>query len=170
MDRDIVFPVPSVPEAIFGDFDWFLTNARYARLLSRAMISLSSPSALDNPKEYYLSVNDQLGKELESWRLSIPGDIRPGEHHRSTFSQGSSRRTAALWTNCFYNSFQLGLSRAKLHLMADDAGGVDVAQQEECKSKMLNTSRSTIEQTANMEVAPYIPLWYFKTQTPSTRF
>ena len=74
-DHDIVAPIPVVPEAIFGEFDWFLSGARYGRLLSKAMTSLFSMGVTGQPEEYYLAAIEQLEQELESWRL---GDRRNG--------------------------------------------------------------------------------------------
>ncbi|KAI1411890.1 hypothetical protein F5Y13DRAFT_180505 [Hypoxylon sp. FL1857] len=159
VDHNIVIPVPTVPDAIIGELDWFLTTARYARLLSKAMTSLFSIAGADDPKAYYLAIIDQCGKELEQWRMSIPADIRPGEPYRAHAIQGALLRLAALRIHLYYNSFKLSLCRATLHLAANTSNVVSQARQAESTRVMMETSRSVLELTAFIDVEPNTPLW-----------
>jgi hypothetical protein len=158
-DHDIVFPIPSVPEAVTAGFDWFLACARYARLLSRAMSHLFSVSVLGNPKTYYLATIDQLTRELEAWRLSLPPDIRPGERFWQNASKGNLLVAPAIWIACLYNSLRLSLNRATLYLAADAPEVVSKSQQAESTKVLMETSRSTLELTTFIDVEPYTPLW-----------
>ncbi|ETS87908.1 hypothetical protein PFICI_01736 [Pestalotiopsis fici W106-1] len=158
-DHDIVCPIPSVPEAVTAGFDWFLACARYARLLSRAMSNLFSVSVLGNPKTYYLATIEQLTRELETWRLSLPPDIRPGERFWQNASKGNLLVAPAIWVACLYNSFRLSLNRATLYLAADAPEVVSKAQQAESTKALMETSRSTLELTTFIDVEPYTPLW-----------
>ncbi|KAI1390699.1 uncharacterized protein F4822DRAFT_161416 [Hypoxylon trugodes] len=159
VDHDIVIPVPSIPDAIIGELDWFLTSARYARLLSKTMSSLFSIAGTDDPKAHYLTIIDQCENELEQWRMSIPIDIRPGQPYQTHAIQGTLLRLAALRIHLFYNSFKLSLCRATLHLAANSSHIVSQARQSESTRIMMETSRSVLELTAFIDVEPSTPLW-----------
>ncbi|KAL7626533.1 hypothetical protein AAE478_003305 [Parahypoxylon ruwenzoriense] len=159
VDHDIVIPIPSVPDGVIGEFDWFLTSARYARLLSKAMSSLFSIAGTDDPKTYYLAIIDQCEAELEQWRMSIPDNIRPGEPYRTHAIQGTILRPTALRIHLFYNSFKLSLCRATLHLAANTSNVVSQTRQIDSTRVMMETSRSVLESTAFIDVEPNTPLW-----------
>ncbi|OTA81648.1 hypothetical protein M434DRAFT_401315 [Hypoxylon sp. CO27-5] len=159
VDHDIVVPIPTVPDAIIGDLDWFLATARYARLLSKAMTSLFSIAGTDDPKAYYLAIIDQCESELEQWRMSIPENIRPGDPYRTHAIQGALLRLAALRIHLYYNSFKLSLCRATLHLAANTNNVVSQARQAESTRVMMETSRSVLELTAFIDVEPNTSLW-----------
>lgn len=166
VDCDIGCPVPDVPESSFGNLNWFLTFARYSRLLSRALTSLFSIGVTGNPDAYYLAAIDQLGHELERWRTSVPADFRPGEPEPLRARKLLRNKTAesltmqaACWTHYLYCSFRLVLSRATLQLAAQCDGLVTPSRQAECKKLIMETSRSILELTALVDVEPYTPLW-----------
>lgn len=164
VDCDIGCPIPSVPESIFGDLNWFLAFARYSRLLSRALTSLFSVGVTGNPDAYYLAAIDQLSPELERWRTSVPADFRPGEPLRARKllrdkNTESLAMQAACWTHYLYCSFRLVLCRATLQLAAQCDGLVTPSRQAECKRLIMETSRSILELTALVDVEPYTPLW-----------
>ncbi|KAI1475620.1 hypothetical protein F4774DRAFT_396177 [Daldinia eschscholtzii] len=159
VDNDIVIPIPPVPDGIMGELDWFLTTARYARLLSKAMTSLFSISGTENPKTYYLSVIDQCETELEEWRMSIPANFRPSEPYQTHTLQNALHRTAALAVHLLYNSFKLSLCRATLYLAANTSHVVSQARQAESTRSMMETSRSVLELTTFIDVEPVTPLW-----------
>lgn len=154
-----MIPIPSVPDAIVGELDWFLTTARYARLLSKAMTSLFSISGTENPRTYYLAIIDQCETELEEWRMSIPANVRPSEPYRTHTLQGMVLRAAALGVHLLYNSFKLSLCRATLYLAANTSHVVSQARQAESTRNMMETSRSVLELTAFIDVEPNTPLW-----------
>lgn len=159
VDHDIIIPIPSVPDAMMGELDWFLATARYARLLSKAMASLFSIAGTDDPKAYYLSIIDQCETELEQWRMSIPEEIRPGKPYQTHGMQGALLRLAALRIHLFYNSFKLSLCRATVHLAANTNHIVSQTRQSEATRTMMDTSRQVLELTAFIDVEPNTPLW-----------
>ncbi|KAK4242764.1 hypothetical protein C8A03DRAFT_28993 [Achaetomium macrosporum] len=134
IDLDIACPVPSVPESIFGELDWFLTSARHARLMSRALASLFSTGVAGRPKTYYLAAIDQLNDELERWRLSIPSDLAPGGH------PGRTRCCDP---------------RPRQH----EGGLVSPDRQRASRELVMNTARSMLELTTLIDVEPYTPVW-----------
>ncbi|KAH8197234.1 hypothetical protein TruAng_008592 [Truncatella angustata] len=159
-DHDIVFSVPSVPEAIFDGFDWFLTCVRYARLLSRAATSLFSPGVLGNPKTYYLAAIDQLEDELKSWCWLMPESVRPGEiSGRNLTHLNNVMRTAAIWMSCLHHSLRLSLCRATLHLESDAKEVVSPTRQATATRTMMEAARSILELATFVDVEPYTPLW-----------
>lgn len=163
VDHDISCPIPRVPDALFGDFDWFLTYARHARLLSRALTSLFSSGVIGDPPEYFLESINQLNQELETWRQSIPEDLRPGQtfqaHKLHSLLQGDATRQAILWTHNLYRGFRIILARATLQLAASIEGLVPSSQKAECKTLVMEESRSILELTKYIDAEPWAPLW-----------
>lgn len=158
-DHDIMVPIPIIPEAILNEFDWFLSCARYARLLSRAMTSLFSIGVTSKPEEYYLAVIGQLEHELENWRMSIPENNRPGDtskiHHIETYLS----RTGSVWAHLLYNSFRLSLCRARLQLAASSRQLSSASDRAESTKVVLEASRSVLELTVFIDVDPSTPFW-----------
>lgn len=165
MDHDISCPIPHVPDALFGgDFDWFLTYARHGRLLSRALTSLFSSGVIGNPPTYFLETINQLHTELETWRQSIPEATRPGQtfqaHKLHAMLQGDATRQVILWTHYLYSGFRIIMARATLQLAASIEGLVPASQQAECKSLIMEESRSILELTKYIDAEPWAPLWF----------
>lgn len=163
MDYDISCPIPRVTDSLFGDFDWFLIYARHARLLSRALTSLFSSGVIGDPPSYFLETINQLNHELENWRQSIPEDSRPGQtfraHKLHAMLQGDATRQVILWTHYLYSGFRIIMSRATLQLAASIEGLVPAAQQAECKTLVMEESRSILELTKYIDAEPWVPLW-----------
>lgn len=163
VDHDISWPIPSVPESLFGDFDWFLTYARHARHLSRALTSLFSSGVIGDPPPCFLDSINQLNHELEAWRRSIPEDTRPGQtfqaHKLHAMLQGDATRQVILWTHYLYSGFRIIMARATLQLAASIEGLVPAAQQAECKTTVMEESRSILELTKYIDAEPWAPLW-----------
>ncbi|TEA14521.1 Fusaridione A cluster transcription factor fsdR [Colletotrichum sidae] len=157
VDCDIACPIPYAQDSIFGAYNWFLSFIKHARLLSRAYTSLFAIGVSDNPDEYYLDIIDQLSEELEEWRVSIPDTgFRPGGVLKPHRMEGESlARTCAVSIHFFYYSFLQTVSRMALrHLPASQ-----VAKREAVLITVEHASRSLIELTPLIEVAPYTPLW-----------
>ncbi|KAK3896554.1 hypothetical protein C8A05DRAFT_20490, partial [Staphylotrichum tortipilum] len=160
VDCDIACPVPRVPESLFRDFDWFLTLAKHARLLSRAWTSLFSVGVAGKPRGYYASVIDRLSADLEQWRLSIPANWRPGEHFTAHQLQetGHRVRPLALWTLFLYNGFH-SLLRARLHLTIHFNRIPNAETQTENTKQLMETSPSIFELLSFIDAEPHTPLW-----------
>ena len=158
-DHDIIVPVPVVPESIFGEFDWFLSCARYGRLLSRAMTSLFSMGVTGQPEEYYLAVIGQLEQELENWRLSIPEANRPGKTAIIPLIESYLSRTVTVWAHLLYHSFRLSLGRARLQLAAGTRRLSGASSRAESTMIVQEASRSVLELTVFIDVEPATPFW-----------
>ncbi|PLB48515.1 hypothetical protein P170DRAFT_511072 [Aspergillus steynii IBT 23096] len=156
MDADIGCPIPYVPESIFGDYDWFLTHARYARLVSRIYSTIFSLSAAGNSSSYYLDRIQHLLEELESWKTSIPESYRPGEPLQARLMPGPVAVSVALHTQYYYYNALMTLSRTALYL---GDGPKEMGLQLRMKRLLIDTACSILELTKYIEVASYTSLW-----------
>ncbi|KKA16524.1 Fungal specific transcription factor [Rasamsonia emersonii CBS 393.64] len=156
MDSDIGCPIPYVPESVFGDYDWFLASARYARLVSKIYSSLFSVSSAGKTTGFYHTSICQLRDELEEWRMSIPERYRPGEPLRARSLPGMLAVSIALTTQYLYFNALLTLLRTSLQVGADELG---TAHQLATKKFLMKTACSILELTTYIEVATYTSLW-----------
>lgn len=159
VDHDISCPIPFTPDALFGEFDWFLSYARHSRFLSRVLTSLFSAGVIGNPSIYYLDTIDQLNDELETWRLAIPENIRPGKtfqaHKLHEMLQGDATRQVIVWTHYLFSGARIMLARATLQLAASVAHLVPSSQQAECKTVIMEEARSILELTRYVDAEPW---------------
>ncbi|KAJ5301515.1 hypothetical protein N7508_006378 [Penicillium antarcticum] len=154
-DYDIGCPVPDIPEAIYGDFNWFLSAIRFSRILSQAYVSLFSVSATMKSQESYYSAIDQIQGRLESWRLAIPESFRPGLHpHFDTFSN-SGTKMPAIYTHLRYYSLVIALARLTLYLSANETS----PRTEENKRTLMMAARMVIELIQFVDTAPHTPIF-----------
>ncbi|KAN0096609.1 Fungal specific transcription factor domain containing protein [Hyaloscypha variabilis] len=155
VDYDIGAPIPKTPDAVFQDFDWFITMARFSRLLSRAYEVLFSISATLNSTEMCHAAIDIVNNDLESWRNSIPKRFRPGEPFQSEYFSEQSSMAVALRTHYHYYSVVIALSRISLH---GDAGSTS-QRQSKSKEALLNAARVIIELTRYIDTGDHHPVW-----------
>ncbi|KAI9039795.1 fungal specific transcription factor domain-containing protein [Aspergillus affinis] len=156
MDADIGCPIPYVPESVFGDYDWFLTHARYARLVSRIYSTIFSLSAAGNSSSYYLDRIQHLLEELESWKASIPECYRPGEPLKARLMPGPVAVSVALHAQYYYYNALMTLSRTALYI---GDGPKEMGLQLRMKRLFIDTACSILELTKYIEVASYTSLW-----------
>lgn len=156
---DITTPIPSVPESIFGTFDWFLTFARLSRILSRALTSLFSPGVSNKDIPYYVATIDQLCADLELWRLSLPEDRRPGPLSNQYVFRKPVAGAAVLWAHYLYYGFRLILAKTYLQLTTGADGASVVEERVRSKEAMMSVTRSILELTPFIDVEPSTPLW-----------
>ncbi|KAL2012373.1 hypothetical protein VTN00DRAFT_5091 [Thermoascus crustaceus] len=155
IDYDIGSPIPETPEAVFGDYDWFLSSARFARLLSKAYEMLFSVSATMNSVDLYYAAIDTVSDDLERWRSSIPKEFRPGEPFRPQHFMNPCSMQVALRTHYFYYNAVISFSRLTLHVGAERPG----ERQAESKKKLMNAARLIIELTRYIDPEAYTPIW-----------
>lgn len=74
--------------------------------------------------------------------------------------QGDATRQVILWTHYLYSGFRIIMARATLQLAASIEGLVPAAQQAECKTLVMEESRSILELTKYIDAEPWAPLWY----------
>lgn len=154
MDSDIGCPIPSVPEATFGDYDWLFATASFARLMSRAYEGLFSISATLNTQEAYYEKLDAITDLLERWRLSIPLAFRPGEAFHARSFRSSCETLVALTTHFYYHDASISLCRLTLHVGKNQDG----PRQIESKTILMRSARSIIELLRHIDIEPYTPV------------
>ncbi|KAL1853347.1 hypothetical protein Plec18170_005344 [Paecilomyces lecythidis] len=155
IDYDIGAPIPVTPEATFGDFDWFLSSARFSRLLSKAFEMLFSVTARMNSVESYYSAIDMTSDDLERWRNSIPEQFRPGLPFRAQHFVSSCALQVALRIHYYYYSGVIALSRLTLNVGAANPG----PRESESKKALMNAARFIIELTRYIDAEAYTPIW-----------
>ncbi|KAG7126273.1 ABC-transporter-regulating transcription factor like protein [Verticillium longisporum] len=163
IDGDISCPIPHVPESVFGDFDWFLSIIRHARIISQTYSSLFSVAVANKPNAYYMDIIDQLNQKHDDWRMSIPDTgFRPGGLNPPSSIHCGVEREAAVMINYYHDGLQLTLARATLHRLsrlskADDP--LIAAQQKATMEAVLSASRSVLERTVLVNVDSHTSIW-----------
>jgi hypothetical protein len=156
LDYDIGVPVPSTPDACFGDFDWFLTHIRFARLLSKMYEMLFSVSATLNSADAYRSAIELVKQELSHWRDSIVEPFRPGLPFRYRHLCGPSSMQIAIRLQFYYYSAIIAIARLDLSvnsLRQNESG------QSENKRTLMASARAIIELTKYIDTEAYTPIW-----------
>jgi hypothetical protein len=151
-DEDIGCHIPFVPEAVFREFNWFLSSVRFGRLLSRAQRSLFSVSATMKLPEERQADLQSVRHELETWRLLIPPAFQPGERFARTSFTSSASVMAALRTHLVYHDFVMVLCR--LSLQVSGTGSRPFLNAHET---LMNSARRVIELIGHLEVEPCAP-------------
>ncbi|CAI0645737.1 unnamed protein product [Colletotrichum noveboracense] len=160
VDSDIFCPIPLVPEATVGDFNWFLHFIRFGRLLSRAYTSLFSVGVSGNSNSYYLDVISQLTDELEEWRSSLPDNgFKPDGLVRPQVLLTPLARALSLIVHYLYSSLLLTLSRTTLVYLPSTEDASVLARKNSNMKAILGASRSILELTTLIEVEPYTVTW-----------
>ncbi|KAH6646395.1 hypothetical protein BKA67DRAFT_584174 [Truncatella angustata] len=164
-DYDVGCPIPSVPESIFGTYDWFYSSIRFARLLSIAYELLFSLTASSKPAPSQLLVVDQVQTSLEQWRQSVPIQFRPQEAvHIPSFTDPKTKQ-AALSTHYYYYHLLMALERLTLHL--EEGRGT---RQQTSQRKLMKAAQAVIELTRFIEIEPYTPVFILAIMPLSSLF
>lgn len=153
VDCDIGSPIPIVPEAVFGEFDWFLTSIRFARLYSRIFTDLFSISATNSSKARYLILIDELERILEQQRQTIPRQFQPGTKLRPQAFSHPCGILAALRVHYHYYELKIALDRMKLHVTRDQS----TSQSQSAIINMMNSAREVIDATRAIYQEPSTP-------------
>ncbi|KAE8335992.1 hypothetical protein BDV24DRAFT_178872 [Aspergillus arachidicola] len=155
VDCDIGSPIPIVQEAVFGDFDWFLTSVRFARLYSRTFTDLFSISATNNSKTAYLAKINQLERLLEQQCRTIPPQFQPGTKLRPQTFLHPCEIAAALRVHYHYHELKIALHRLKLHVTRDQSS----SQSPSGMIDMMKSARAVIDLTRVIYQEPSTPFF-----------
>ncbi|KOC09982.1 cell surface receptor/MFS transporter (FLVCR) [Aspergillus flavus AF70] len=155
VDCDVGSPIPIVQEAVFGDFDWFLTSVRFARLYSRTFTDLFSISATNNSKTAYLAKINQLERLLEQQCQTIPPQFRPGTKLRPQTFSHPCEIAAALRVHYHYHELKIALHRLKLHVTRDQSSSQSPAD----IIDMMKSARAVIDLTRVIYQEPSTPFF-----------
>ncbi|KAE8376124.1 hypothetical protein BDV26DRAFT_282875 [Aspergillus bertholletiae] len=155
VDCDIGSPIPIVQEAVFGDFDWFLTSIRFARLYSRTFTDLFSISATNNSKTAYLVKINELETLLEQQCQAIPPPFQPGTKIRPQAFSHPCEIAAALRVHYHYHEIKIALHRLKLHVTRDQCSSHSASNMID----MMKSARAVIELTRVIYQEPSTPFY-----------
>ncbi|KAJ5883404.1 uncharacterized protein N7473_010290 [Penicillium subrubescens] len=155
VDCDIGSPVPDVPESVFGDFDWFITAIRFARLYSRIFTDLFSISATNKSKSTYLVNIEKLERLLEQQRQVIPRQFQPGTKLRPQAFSHPCGILAALRVHYHYHELKIALHRMKLHVTRDET----TSQSQSTIIDMMHSARAVIDATRAIYQEPSTPFF-----------
>ncbi|KAJ0103941.1 hypothetical protein J7T55_010958 [Diaporthe amygdali] len=153
-DYDIGCPVPLAAASTVGEYDWFLSSIRFARILSTTYEALFSVSASTRPATSHFAAIDNVRTSLEKWRLLMPVEFRPQEPLRHTHLVDPKTKHIALSTHYYYHHLVIALERLSLRL-----GGDHGTHQEECHHRLVQAAKAVIELTRFIDVEPYTPIF-----------
>ncbi|CAG9936387.1 unnamed protein product [Clonostachys rosea f. rosea IK726] len=164
VDGDISCPLPRVSEATFGGFDYLLSFLRYARIISRALTFLFCVGVANKPTSYHLETTEQLKKELEDWRLSLPDNgFRPGGTIRPETVQGPVERQAATFIHYLYAHMNLIINRNTLLHLVKSSDQAYSKERQAAASDIHKSCRLIVELTTLIEVEPHTNIWILAT-------
>lgn len=144
-----------MPDQDLRGFDWFLSSARFSRLISKTYEMLFSVTATMNSTDQYHAAIDEINDDLENWRKAFPKDIRPGEPFRAQLFPRSSSMLMTLKWHYFYYGVTMSLCRLTLHIGAE----TPFQRLEEAKIRLMNTARVVIDLTRFIDAEPYTSIW-----------
>ncbi|QKX53732.1 uncharacterized protein TRUGW13939_00812 [Talaromyces rugulosus] len=166
LDCDIGTPIPDTSKAVSGGFDWLRTICRFSRLISKAYTTLFSISATLLPTA---SVRDTLilfNRKLESWRLSVPEEFRPGTSLRCFNKPDNPSNMILLRLNYHYYCAVIALARLSSDLPPAEASYLLTERRE----MLLKACSTIIELTNQIDVAPCTPIWMLLSAPLSAMF
>lgn len=89
-------------------------------MLSRTYDELFSAKARSKSKHSIQAASNQLFEELESWRLSIPADLRPGSPIRSHRCGNLLTTSLAVHLHFSFHNARIAILRAALQTCSED--------------------------------------------------
>lgn len=154
-DCDIGTPIPEIPEAILGSFDWFYSVARFSRLISKAYDTLFSITATLVAADVTQASINTFNIELEHWRSSIPEEFRPGNSSDVLKFSDSTLMAVTVRVHYHYYSVVIALSRLSLNVQHEGSSHSVT----ESKKALLNAARVIVELTRYIDIEGYTPIW-----------
>ncbi|KAF9889631.1 hypothetical protein FE257_007139 [Aspergillus nanangensis] len=152
-DCDVGCPIPNVPEAIFGEYNWFLSSIRISRIYSVANSALFSVTASTCSAASLLPTLNHIQDLLEEWRQSIPLSFRPREALEKYCVMHPASKEVTLRTHLYYFHILIALERFKLHLCGETEKTSDNVP------TLLDAARGVIELVRFIDVEPSTPIF-----------
>lgn len=152
-DYDIGCPIPQVGTPTTGDYNWFLSSIRLARILSVAYESLFSVSASTRPAASQVAALHDARTLLEKWRVLVPVEFRPLEQLNSAHLVHPKTKLIALSTQYYYYHLVIAIERLNIRLGSDQG-----STPEDCHSRLVHAAKTIIELTRFIDVEPYTPI------------
>jgi hypothetical protein len=154
-DEDIGCGIPSVPESVFGEYNWFLSAIQLGRLTSIAYTTLFTTGSSLKPVTERLTCVEDLRRRLEEWRSQVPTAFRPKEPLLPSELTSSKTKMIAIQTHYLYYHLVFAIERVSLHI--DPNGKL---QGKDNKWNLMSAARNVIEIVQFIDVEPHMPvLW-----------
>ncbi|KAF4976125.1 hypothetical protein FZEAL_7144 [Fusarium zealandicum] len=154
VDEDIGCVIPAAPESAFGDYDWFTSAIRLARISSIAYSSLFSVSASSKCKAALATATARVRYLLDGWRMSVPPQFRPGEAIRHDDDLTPSTKLVLLQTHYAYYNIVFALERLAIYVDREEVKG-----HEESKTNLMSAARSVVELIVFVDFEPHLPIF-----------
>ncbi|KIW27538.1 uncharacterized protein PV07_07268 [Cladophialophora immunda] len=151
-DYDVSCPIPDIPEAIFGEYDWFRASIQFSRILSITYETVFCMSASRKPSNVLLASVGCIEGLLEDWRQSISANFRPREPVQKTIFRDPRTKNPAIRTHFYYYHLVIALERLNLRLAPQ-------GRREESKRNLINAARSVVEITSFIDVEAFTPIF-----------
>lgn len=145
--------IPLAPESAFGDYDWFTSAIRLARISSIAYSSLFSVNASSKSKVALATATARVRNLLEGWRISVPPPFRPGEAVWQDDDLTPSTKLVLLQTQYAYYNIVFALERLAIHIDREES-----KRPEESKMSLMSAARSVVELIVFVDFEPYLPI------------
>ncbi|RYP89999.1 hypothetical protein DL770_003844 [Monosporascus sp. CRB-9-2] len=154
VDEDIGCMIPLAPESVFGDYDWFTSAIRLARITSIAYSSLFSVSASLKSKAACATAIARVRHLLDAWRTSVPSPFRPGEAVQHDLDLVSSAKLVLLQTQYAYYNVVFALERLTIQIDQEEG-----RNREESKVNLMSAARSVVELIVFIDFEPHVPIF-----------
>lgn len=152
-DEDIGCGIPSVPESVFGDYNWFLSAIQLGRLTSIAYATLFTTGSSLKPATERLICVENLRRRLEEWRSQVPTAFRPKEPLLPSELTSPKMKMIAIQTHYLYYHLVFAIERVSLHLDPDEK-----LQGKDSKWNLMSAARKVIEIVQLIDVEPHMPV------------
>ncbi|EXJ59508.1 uncharacterized protein A1O5_12133 [Cladophialophora psammophila CBS 110553] len=158
-DFDIDCLVPTTPESIRSEHDWFLSSVRLARLLSVCYEELFSVKATMYTVEQKRTKIQSVYKALHAWKESIPAQCRPGNIVGIPDGQSPQSRAVLVHLHFSYYDVVIALARLAIHCGIDG----DLSDFGTGEVMLRSAARAILELTSLVDLKAYTSLWALTT-------
>lgn len=152
-DEDIGCGIPSVPESVFGDYNWFLSGIKLGRLTSIAYTTLFTTGSSLKPATERLTCVENLRIRLEEWRSQVPAAFRPKEPLLPSELTSPKLNMIAIQTHYLYYHLFFAVERVYLHI--DPNGEL---QGKDNKWNLMSAACNVIEIVQFIDIQPHMPV------------
>lgn len=154
IDEDISCVVPAVSASMFGDYDWFTSAIRLARICSIAFTSLFSVSASMRSHAALSKAIARTRGFIDDWRMSVPLRFRPGKEAQHDTGLPPSTKSVLLQTHYAYYNLVFALERLSVHVHLEER-----TKREKSESELMSAARSVVELIVFIDFEAHVPIF-----------
>lgn len=111
-------------------------------------------ATMKTPEQFFEAI-DSVHRDLETWRLSFPQGLRPGERFRPENCKTAWAVTTSLRSHSFYFAVVVSLCRVALHIGANSKS----PRVEDAKRRLMYAARQIVDITHFIDIQPHTPIW-----------